>query len=155
MDETFPYCGAVGALIDDTPLLTHATVQPYIIAILLHRGAVRFPEILAALTPQCSDVDLRVGVWDSGGNYEIEDRTRAELLVEEVLGEMVGAGILRYNEGKDLWVLSVGDNRQNLPKIINWVSATGAQMPHHILLEMSQDEIIRTQKANAATSELA
>jgi len=62
---------------------------------------------------------------------------------------MVGTGILRYNEEQDIWVLSVGENRKNLPKIINWVSALGAQLPHHVLLDMSQDEIVRTQKANA------
>ena len=141
--------GAVGPFIDDRPLLTHATIKPYIIAILLHRGAISFGEVLAALTPHCADIDLKIGLWDEIENYHVADRSRLEVLVEEVLGEMVSIGILRYNEEQDIWVLSVGENRKNLPKIINWVAATGAQLPHHVLLEMSQDEIIRTQTANA------
>jgi hypothetical protein len=149
MDIRYFISGAVGPFIDDRPLLTHATVKPYIVAILLHRGAVSFGEVLAALTPHCADVDLKVGLWDDKENYE-SDRSRLEHLVGEVLGEMVGTGILRYNEEQDIWVLSVGENRKNLPKIINWVAATGAQLPHHILLEMSQDEIIRAHKANVS-----
>ena len=149
MDIRYFISGAVGPFIDDRPLLTHATVKPYIVAILLHRGAVSFGEVLAALTPHCADVDLKVGLWDDKENYE-SDRSRLEHLVGEVLGEMVGTGILRYNEEQDIWVLSVGENRKNLPKIINWVAATGAQLPHHVLLEMSQDEIIRARKANAS-----
>jgi len=141
--------GAVGPFIDDRPLLTHATIKPYIIAILLHRGAVSFGEVLAALTPHCADVDLKVGLWDETENYHVDDRSRLEVLVEEVLGEMVSIGILRYNEEQDIWVLSVGENRKNLPKIINWVAATSAQLPPHVLLEMSQDEIIRVNIANA------
>lgn len=88
-------------------------------------------------------------MWDGVEGYENDDRPRIEILVAEVLGEMVAEGILRYNEECDLWVLSVGANRQNLPKIINWVSAMGGQMPQHLLLEMSRDEIIRKKKVNA------
>lgn len=150
MDIRHYISGAVGPFIDDRPLLTHATIKPYIIAILLHRGAVSFGEVLAALIPHCSDMDLKIGMWDDIENCHIEDRSRLEVLVGETLGEMVGIGILRYNEEQDLWVLSVGENRKNLPKIINWVAATGAQLPRHILLEMSQDEIIRARKANVS-----
>lgn len=150
MDIRHYISGAVGPFIDDRPLLTHATIKPYIVAILLHRGAVSFGEVLAALTPHCADFDLKIGLWDDKENYQVTDRSRLEHLVGEVLGEMVGTGILRYNEEQDIWVLSVGENRKNLPKIINWVAATGAQLPHHVLLEMSQDEIIRARKANAS-----
>lgn len=149
MESKHYLSGAVGPFIDDRPLLTHATIKPYVIAILLHRGAVSFGEVLAALTPHCADIDLKIGLWDELENCHIADRNRLEVLVEEVLGEMVGIGILRYNEEQDIWVLSVGENRKNLPKIINWVSATEAQLPHHVLLEMSQDEIIRTNAAHA------
>ena len=154
METKYHISGAVGPFIDDRPLITHATIKPYIIAILLHRGAVSFGEIIACLVPHCADIDLKVGWWDDLENCHIEDRNRLELLTEEVLGEMVGIGILRYNEEQDLWVLSVGENRKNLPKIINWVAATGAQLPHHVLLEMSQDEIIRANIANAKNSSL-
>lgn len=133
-------CGAVGTLIDELPLITHAHVKPYIVAILLHRGAVRFNEIISSISPHCAVVDLRVGAWDEIENCEIEDKTRLELIVEEVLGEMVSSGMLRYNETHDLWVLSVGSNQCNLPKIMNWVSATDGQLPHHILLDLSKQQ---------------
>ena len=149
MDDKFYISGSVGPFIDDLPLLTHARIKPYIIATLLHRGAVRFGEIASALTPHCTEIDLKVGMWDGVENYEIGDRSRLEYLIEEVLGEMVSQQILRYNEERDLWVLSLGDNRQNLPKIINWVAALGGQLPQHLLLDMSRDEIVRTNKANA------
>lgn len=152
METKYYLSGAVGPFIDDRPLITHATIKPYIIAILLHRGAVSFGEIIACLVPHCADIDLKIGLWDELENCNIEDRNRLELLTEEVLGEMVGIGILRYNEEQDLWVLSVGENRKNLPKIINWVAATGAQLPRHVLLEMSQDEIIRANIANVKSS---
>lgn len=109
----------------------------------------RFGEIASALVPHCTEIDLKIGMWDGIENYEIGDRSRLEYLIEEVLGEMVSEQILRYNEERDLWVLSLGDNRQNLPKIINWVAALGGQLPQHLLLEMSRDEIVRTKKANA------
>lgn len=133
--------GAVGPFIDELPIVSHANIKPYVIAILLHRGAVRFGEVLTALTPHCPQIDLKTGAWDSIENCEIEDKTRLELLVEEVLGEMVSAGYLRYNEEQDLWVLSIGRNNRNLPTIINWVSATGAQLPQHVLLDMSAANI--------------
>lgn len=133
--------GAVGPFIDELPIVSHANIKPYVIAILLHRGAVRFNEVLIALTPHCPQIDLKIGAWDSIENCEIEDKTRLELLVEEVLGEMVSAGYLRYNEEQDLWVLSIGRNNRNLPAIVNWVSATGAQLPQHVLLDMSAANI--------------
>lgn len=136
-------CGAVGPLIEDLPLVTHATVKPYIVAILLHRGAVRFNEIISSIAPHCPMIDLRVGVWDDIENCDIDDKTRLELITEEVLGEMVSSGLLRYNEEQDFWVLSVGANNRNLPTIVNWVSATGGQLPHHILLDMSAKDLAR------------
>lgn len=142
-DQCDHFCGAIGPLIEDLPLITHATVRPYIIAILLHRGAVKFGEIIASISPHCSTIDLKVGVWDEIENCDIEDKTRLELIVEEVLGEMVSSGMLRYNEEQDFWVLSVGTNNRNLPTIVNWVSATGAQLPQHILLDMSALDLAR------------
>ena len=148
MEDKFYLAGSVGPFIDDQPLITHARIKPYIVAILLHRGAVRFNEVLGALTPHCAQVDIKMGMWD-GAPYQIDDRSRLEYLIEEVLGEMVSQRILRYNEERDFWVLSVGDNRQNLPKIINWVAAVGGQIPDHLLLEMSRDEIVRLNRSNA------
>lgn len=95
--------GTIGALIDDVPLLIPAMVRPYVIAAVLHRGAIRRSELLAALTPHCAVADMQVGAWSSlEGDYV--DSTRLELVCSEVLGEFVRAGRLRYNEEKTLWV---------------------------------------------------
>lgn len=124
----------MGSLIDDLPLLTHAHVRPYIIAILLHRGAVQFSEVVNSIAPHCPIVDLRIS--DDYGDSEFE-KTRLELLVEEVLGEMVSEGILRYNNEMDIWVLSLGDRMQNVPKVISWASTLGGQFPHHLTLDLA------------------
>jgi hypothetical protein len=130
--------GCVGPFIDELPLVTHANIKPYIIAILLHRGAVKFNEILTAVSIHCPQIDLKVGGWDPVENCETEDRTRLEILTEEVLGQMTGDGFLRYNEEWDFWVLSLGENNRNIPTIINWVTSTGAQLPKHVLMDMSE-----------------
>ena len=123
-------CGAMGALIDDLPRVTHANVKPYIIAVLLHRGAVSFSEVVSSISPHCPLDDLRIE-----DDYE---KSTLELIVEEVLGEMVAGRILRYNEDKDLWVIDPGSNNQNVPTVISWASTTGAQIPHHFTLEMGK-----------------
>lgn len=130
--------GAVGAFIDDLPLLTTAHVKPYIIAILLHRGAVRRSEILASLTPHCRQDDLKVGAWDPlEGEYC--DGTRLEKMVDEVLGEFVYDKTLRYNEELDIWVLT----GEHLPMIISWVASLGAKMPQHLLGELGREQMSR------------
>lgn len=149
MDERYYACGAVGPFIDERPIISHANIKPYIIAILLHRGAVSFVEVLTCVSPHCADIDTKIGLWDGLENYQIEDRSRLEILVEEVLAEMVSSHVLRYNNEQGLWVLSAGRNHRNVPTIINWVAATGAQMPHHIVLEMSQDEIVRSNRVSS------
>ena len=123
-------CGAMGALIDDLPRVTHANVKPYIIAVLLHRGAVSFSEVVSSISPHCPLDDLRIE-----DDYE---KSTLELIVEEVLGEMVAGRILRYNEDKDLWVIDPGSNNQNVPTVISWAATTGAQIPHHFTLEMGK-----------------
>lgn len=130
--------GAVGALIEDVPVLTTAHVRPYVIATLLHRGAVRHGEIIGSLTPHCRVDDLKEGAWDPiDGDYC--DSTRVEKLVDEVLGEFVSEGYVRYNESEDLWVLTT----DNIARIISWVAALGAKMPQHLLAEMSYQQISR------------
>lgn len=124
---------AVGPFVDENPLLTHAHVRPYIIAILLHRGAVSFPEILTALSPHCAQIDLKVGAYGEFDDCD-PDKSRLELITEEVLGEMVSEQILRYNEEKDIWVLSLGDNQKHLTTIISWTSTLGGQVPHHLFI---------------------
>ena len=124
-------CGAIGVLIDELPPITHAQVKPFIVSVLMRRGAVRFSEMVNTIVPHCPVDDLRL-------DDDSEDKTRLEKIVEEVLGEMVSESILRYNECEDLWVLSVGENDQNVPKVINWATALGAQIPHHFLQEMGK-----------------
>ena len=51
--------GAVGAFIDEMPMLSSAHVRPYVVASLLHRGAVKHYEILAAITPHCRMDDIK------------------------------------------------------------------------------------------------
>lgn len=126
--------GGVGPFIDDTPLLTHAHIRPYIIAILLHRGAVSFGEVLTAINPHCAQIDIKPGAYGELDDCD-PDKSRLELLTEEVLGEMVSEHILRYNEEKELWVLSMGQNKVNLTKVISWVATVGGQIPHHLLID--------------------
>lgn len=119
---------SVGAFVDDVPLVTHAIVRPYIIAILLHRKAVRMNEVLMAISPHCSTLDLKCGAW---GEYEdsYPDMNKLEIVVLEVLGEMVSARLVYFNEKKDLWVLTSGNNGINITTIVSWVSTLGGQMP--------------------------
>lgn len=139
--EHFSTCdvpGCVGALIDELPLLSTANVRPYAIATLLHRGAVRPEEIIASLTPHCRLSDLREGEWDPLDEEWCEG-SRLEKLVNEVLGELVSEGTVRYNDESDLWVLT----SNNLSAIISWVASLGARIPQHVLLELSRDQIQR------------
>ncbi len=119
---------AVGALIDDLPLASPATIRPYLIAIVLHRGAVAEHELVAALTPHCSMCDLKVGGWSTQDGAYL-DETRLELVIGEVLGEFVQNGWLRYNEEQERWVAP--------PTAIRfWVTKAtelNASVPMHLL----------------------
>jgi hypothetical protein len=130
--------GCVGALIDEVPLLTTAQVRPYVIATLLHRGAAKDSEIISSLVSHCPSSDLKVGGWDPF-DEEYCEGTRLEKMVNEVLGEFVSEGLVRYNEEQGLWVLTTG----NIPKVISWVAALGAKMPQHLLMEMSREQLNR------------
>jgi hypothetical protein len=128
--------GSVGAFIDDVPMLTSAHIRPFVVAILLHRGAVRHHEVIACLVPHCSNDEMKVGGWDPLDNEYCEG-TRAEKLVDEVLGEFVSEGIVRYSEDQDIWVLTTKD----IPRIISWVTSLGARMPQHLLSEISKQPV--------------
>lgn len=136
IDEIAP--GACGLLMDDVPLLMTSHVRPYVIATLLHRGAVRRSEVVGCLMPHCSSNDLKVGGWDPVDDDYCDD-TRAEKLVDEVLGDFVSEGLLRYNELQDLWVLT-GDK---ISTIISWVAALDAKLPHHLSIELSRQQLNR------------
>jgi hypothetical protein len=133
--EELPSCGL---LIDELPALSVASIRPYVIAILLHRGAVKTTDIIASLIPHCSSDDIRVGGWD---HFEDDycDLTRLEKLIDEVLAEYVCDGILRYNEKKDLWVLTNDD----LTTVISWVAATKSRIPQHLSLELGRQQLNR------------
>lgn len=137
-DSADRLAGCVGALIDDLPMLTTAHVRPYIVAILLHRGAVRPCEAIASISPHCRISDLRTGEWDPL-DEEWCETTRLEKLVNEVLGELVCEGIVRYNDDQDLWVLT----SNQLSTLIAWVSSLGARLPQHVLLDIGRDQIHR------------
>lgn len=127
-DESELAPGSLGPLLDEVPLLTHAMVRPYVIAAVLHRGAVRAQELYAALTPHCAISDLQTGAWSAlEGDYV--DNTRLELIVGEVLGEFVEAQHLRYNEEQDLWVA----HENALIYWVTKVSELDAQLPRHLL----------------------
>lgn len=121
--------GTVGPLLDELPLLTHAMVRPYVVAIVLHRGAVRACELHAALVSHCPTADLQEGAWSAlAGDYI--DSTRMELIVDEVLGEFVANKLLRYNEAEDLWV---ADEKKGLSYWVTKVAELNANPPMHLL----------------------
>jgi hypothetical protein len=130
--------GCCGLLLDDVPMLLASHVRPYVIAILLHRGAVRSWEVIASLTPHCSHADLRIGEWDPIDD-DYCDQTRLEKLIDEVLGNFVAEGVLRYNEEQDMWVLT--GNKVSM--IISWVTSLGAKLPHHLNYELSRQQLNR------------
>jgi hypothetical protein len=136
IDEVAP--GACGLLIDENPPLTAAHIKPYIVAILLHRGAVKESEIAACLVSHCCQDDLKVGAWDSF-DEEYCDCTRLEKLIDDVLGEYVSEGILRYNEEREMWVLTGGQ----IPTVISWAAALGSKIPQHLSLELSRQQLNR------------
>jgi hypothetical protein len=126
---------SVGHLFDEIPKLTPAMVRPYAWANLLYRGATRPCEVVAALAPVCSREDMKIGNWEDADPDE--ERTWAEVCAEEVLGEMLSEGLCRYNEDLDIWVLTAGLNKKNVPIVIGAVTSLNAQMPKHLLVEIA------------------
>lgn len=137
--------GTLGLFFDETPLLTQAHVRSFVWPILLFRGAVRPEEVVASITSVCSVEDLKTGAWDPL-EEDYSDRSRAEILVDEVLGEMVSEGICRYNEERDIWVLNVGKNSEHLAKIVGVVCSLDGALPHHLLADLSVTDKARLRK---------
>lgn len=125
--------GTTGVLIEEQPRLTHAHVRPFVWAVLLYRGAVHSWEVVNALSAVCSIEDMKI----SDDNDDDDDRTWAEIVVNEVLGEMVVEGLLEYSDDKDIWVLRY--NSKNLPTVLTAVSGIDGRMPQHFLLEMGRE----------------
>ena len=130
---------SVGHLVDDIPRLTQAHVRSFIWPILLFRGAVKSHEVVHAISPLCSISDIKDSVWDPI-LLDYSEEPRLESLVNEVLGEMTAEGLLSYREDLDIWVLSLGENRRNVSKIIGVVCSLNAAMPNHILLDLGISE---------------
>lgn len=130
--------GTLGLLYDETPQLTHADVKPFIWAILLYRGAVKSHEVVGAVTPICGHSELYSG-WSDHLDPD-DNRTRLEVLVDEILAIMTGQGILRYSTLADLWVLSPGQNNKHLPEIIKAVAGVDGSLPKHLLLDMQYEQ---------------
>ncbi len=127
--------GTLGLLYDSTPRLTTADIKPFVWAILLYRGAVMKHEVVGAVTPLCAHAELYSG-WSE--DLDPEDlRTRLEWLVEEVLGDMVASGLLRFSMKGDLWVLNHAD--KFLPTVIKAVSGIDGSLPSHYILEREQN----------------
>ena len=123
--------GVLGLLYDDTPALTTADVRPFVWAVLLFRGAVKRHEVVGAITPMCAHSELYSGF--SEFLDEEDDRTRLEWLVDEVLGDMVASGLLRYSMKADLWCLNSND--KHLPEVIKAVAGINGSLPHSYLAE--------------------
>tara|TARA_B100000035_G_scaffold314186_1_gene329752 strand:+ start:3496 stop:3921 length:426 start_codon:yes stop_codon:yes gene_type:complete len=123
--------GTLGLLYDDTPQLTTADVRPFIWAILLFRGAVKRHEVVGAITPMCAHSELYSGFSEFLDDED--DRTRLEYLVDDVLGDMVASGLLRYSMKADLWVLNSND--KHLPEVIKAVAGINGSLPHSYIAE--------------------
>ncbi len=123
--------GTLGLLYDDTPQLTTADVRPFVWAVLLFRGAVKRHEVVGAITPMCAHSELYSGFSDFLD--DVDDRTRLEWLVDEVLGDMVASGLLRYSMKADLWCLNSSD--KHLPEVIKAVAGINGSLPHSYIAE--------------------
>ena len=123
--------GVLGLLYDDTPQLTTADVRPFVWAVLLFRGAVKRHEVVGAITPMCAHSELYSGFSDFLDDQD--DRTRLEWLVDEVLGDMVASGLLRYSMKADLWCLNSSD--KHLPEVIKAVAGINGSLPHSYIAE--------------------
>ena len=116
--------GGVGPLFDENPAATSSRVRPFVISMLLLRGAARTSEIAALMTPHLIRSDILLTSLDPG-----EDQTRLELLIGEVFGEFVAEGTLRFQAEKDLYVLTP----EGMDKAIAWTCCLNAQLPDHLL----------------------
>ena len=142
MDDFCELGGCVGAvLIDEVPLLDHARVKPFIIALLLFRGAVRLSEVVGMLSAVCHEDDRLIGTWDRF-LQDYADAPMVEKIAGEVLGEMTSSGLLRYNEEKEIWVLT----GNQLSEVINWTQACGGRLPMHLVVTLESKVKHNTEK---------
>lgn len=128
--------GYCGPLADDRPRVTHARARPLLWGILLWCGGVRREELLASMAHLCPVDDTRLGVFDALYGDLDEDRSRLELVVDEVLGEEVANGRLRYR-ADGLYVLTLKATQLS----ISLACQLNAQLPDHLLTEQVQNQL--------------
>lgn len=136
MQDTCQVGGCIGSVwIDETPRLDQSRIRPFIVSMLLFRGAVRPEEIVHMLSAVCNREDLIEGAWDPF-DQDYSEGSRLEKLVLESLGEMTSRGILRYNDSRGIWVLTGSD----ISQIIYWCAALSARLPHHLIQSTIKNE---------------
>ncbi|MFZ9326282.1 MAG: hypothetical protein ACO24H_02335 [Polynucleobacter sp.] len=123
--------GSVGEFKEVVPLTTTAMVRPYIVAILLHRGAVKRSDVIAAISPLCPIDDLKVGNWDPINLREMCG-TRLECVVDEALKGMSDNNVIQYNSKEDAYLM----NPEKLTTIISWLTTLDARMPSRYIEEV-------------------
>ena len=128
--------GAIGPYRDDCSLITLANIRPYVVAILLHRGGVKVQEVVGALVPHCLTSELKSGELTDHQDFDCADETKLERSIKQVLMQMKDSGLLIWQEKNDLWVLTAGEQCRNIPRIINWVTSTNAQLPQRIFSDI-------------------
>lgn len=126
--------GTLGLLYDDIPQLTTADVRPFVWAVLLFRHGVKKSEIIGAITQVCAHSELYSG-W-SDFLEDGDDRTRLEWLVEEVLGDMVASGLVRFSFHDELWVLNSDD--KFVSQVIGAAAGVNGSLPQGYIMERQE-----------------
>lgn len=134
LNQSIACPGTVGLLHDVTPSLTFANVRAFVWAILLFQGYVKISHVIGAITPVCGTWELLTG-WEDCSE-EACDITRAQWLIEQVIGDMTASGILIYRPDTDDWELTTGENHKYLHEIIKAVSGLNASLPNNIKMSI-------------------
>ena len=87
--------------------------------------------------------ELKVELYDDGD----EELTRVEYLVGQVMAEFIAEGLCRYNDEKDIWVLTAKD----VTKLINVATAIDGQLPKHVLQEFANGQDTQRRNLEART----
>ena len=121
--------GSVGTITDPRLPITVNQARPYIVAILLHHGALKLEDALATISPHCNVSDLRISAYVEGVDEPDPDFTHLERVTLNALRSMEECGIVTYEADEKTWHLKAEDSSKTLALILNWVSSMGAQLP--------------------------
>ena len=136
--------GCVGSVwIDENPLIDTARARPFIIAGLLFKGEVYLHDVVASISPYLNIEDLKESQW-CPIEQDYLDVSRAEAVVLEVLGEMVAANYVHYNEESGAWEL----NNNSLTTCISWAASLGGRLPSKIIQNINYEESQRRSFTN-------